>query len=113
MQPSSFTEQIKRRGYTTIPEIIVPSSKLLSIKELINETNNVTIMPTRKSLHYVLSRSRQFIDSHFKIQDVPYYHETSIGPITIEKYGTINPYGLPITRLKEEEPPLVIYKNYF
>lgn len=60
-------------------------------------------MPTRKSLHYVLSRSRQFIDSHFKIQDVPYYHKTSIGPIRIEKYGTINPYGLPITCLKEKE----------
>lgn len=28
MQTSSFTEQIKRRGYTTIPEIIVPSNKI-------------------------------------------------------------------------------------
>lgn len=60
-------------------------------------------MPTRKSLHYVLSRSREIIDSHFKIQEVPYYHKTSIGPIEIEKYGTIHPYRLPITRLKKEE----------
>lgn len=102
MQTYSLVEHIKNRGYTTIPEIIVPSRDLLNIKELINQKCNTTIVPNRKSLKYVLSRSREFIDSHFKIQDVPYYHATSIGPVKIEKYGTIHPYGLPITCIREK-----------
>lgn len=102
MQTSSLVEQIKSRGYT-IPNIIVPSQELLSIKELIDQNNKSIIIPAPKSIHYVLQRSRQFIDSHFQLKDVPYYHKISLGPIKIEKYGTIHPYGLPVIRLKGED----------
>lgn len=102
MQPTSLTEQIKKRGYQ-VPNIIIPSPELLNIKDLIDTYSHTTITPQPRKLRYVLTKSRDFIDSHFHIKEVPYYHKTNIGPICIEKYGTIHPYGLPITRIKGED----------
>lgn len=102
MQATSLIEQIQKRGYT-VPDIIIPSKELLNIKDLIDTNNTSTILPQPRKLRYVLTRSRDFLDSHFQIKEVPYYHETKIGPLCIEKYGTIHPYGLPITRIKGED----------
>ena len=102
MQETSLIEQIQKRGYT-VPDIIIPSQELLNIKDFIDTHNTSTILPQSRKLRYVLTRSRDFLDSHFQIKEVPFYHETKIGPLRIEKYGTIHPYGLPITRIKGED----------
>lgn len=102
MQTTSLIEQIKKRGYQ-VPNIIIPSPELLNIKDLIDTYSHTTITPQPRKPRYVLTRSRDFLDFHFHIKEVPYYHETKIGPIKIEKYGTIHPYGLPITKQKGED----------
>lgn len=103
MQQSPLLEEIKNRGFNKYPDIIVPSEDLISIRKLIDQTYNSKIIPSKRKLKYVLTSSREFLDSHFQIQNVPFYKETIIGPIRIEKYGTIHPYGLPIIQIKGEE----------
>lgn len=102
MQETSLSEQIKKRGYK-IPKIISPSQELLSIKEIIDAEEYINYKFNKRRLNYILDKSRSFLDSHFNIQEIPFYSERKFGPIKIEKYGTIHPYGLPITKVKGEE----------
>ncbi len=102
MQETSLSEQIKKRGYK-IPKIIIPSQELLSIKEVIDKEKHTNVKLNKRNLKYILDRTHSFLDSHFCLYDVPFYSENRLGPIKIEKYGTIHPYGLPITKVKGED----------
>ncbi len=99
MEVNTYRKQIKSRGYE-IPKILIPSSELLSIEELINSTTNSIVVPKKESLRTIISYSRTFLSEHFELRDVPFYKEIKIGPIVIEKSGTVHPYGLPITQIK-------------
>lgn len=89
------TKEIKNRGYE-VPTIITPTQELLDINEVLKSKINASIIPKKMKKKYVLETSRNFLDSHFILQSVPFYHETKIGPIRIEKYGTVHPFGLPV-----------------
>ena len=103
MATERYIEELSKRGYK-LPEIITPTQELLEIKKIIDDNNTSIIIPKQTKLKYTLQKSRDFLDSHFDIRIVPYFHETKIGPIRIEKTGTIHPYGIPIKQIRDEEP---------
>ncbi len=103
MESKTHVEQIKMHGFDKIPEIIIPSTNLLQIEELISSTTNSTVIPKKENLRRVLSYSQEFLSQHFTLRDVPFYKETIIGPLRIEKSGTVHPFGLPVTQIKNED----------
>lgn len=104
MQPTqNVIEEIKKRGYE-VPTIITPTQELLDINEFLKTKINAHIIPKKMKEKYVLDTSRKFLDAHFKLQIVPFYNETKLGPIRIERYGTVHPYGLPIKRSNLKDP---------
>lgn len=96
----SLREQIRFRGHKEEPIIVIPSENLLAIKEILEQTNLSKLTERKTPLKYVLEDSRDFYDRNFKLQEVPFTKENKIGPFRIEKYGTINPFGLPIKKEK-------------
>lgn len=103
-QPLTYIEQIKSRGYKEIPEIIIPTNDLINLSRSIDSINNSTIILPTKKKNYVLDKSRNFLDSHFQIQRVPYYNIKNYLFFQTERTGDIHPYGLPIIKKDYDEP---------
>lgn len=126
MSIPSLREQIKYRGYEEEPIVVIPTTSLLAIKNILEQTDMSKLTERKVPLRYVLEDSRNFYESNFKLQEIPYTKENKIGPIRIERYGTIHPFGIPIKReniddtffgslaevlVRKEEGYEIFYKN--
>lgn len=103
MSIPSLREQIKLRGHQEEPIIVIPTKELLAIKSILDQTDMSKLTSRRTNLKYVLDESRAFYERNFRLIDVPFLKENKIGPIRIDRYGTIHPFGLPIKKENIED----------
>lgn len=98
----SIREEIAYRGCEPNPKIIVPSSELLAIYELIKDFDMDKINYKKESLRSVLIKARDFFDSYYDLHKVPYEFFKKIGPYDLSFESEISPYLLPIKRVEED-----------
>lgn len=104
MQVTSTREEIKFRGHIEEPKIVQVDETLSIIRNLLDKEIPFPQKEPRESLKAALESSRLFYDSKFTLHEVPFINETKIGPLKIERTGTIHPFGLPIKKERKVDP---------
>ena len=97
----NITEEVKLRGYETIPQIIIPQQSLLNLVPILESPYLDQIPEKKDTMRNTRNNTIDFYESFFNLHRTPFILERKIGPIKIEKRGDIHPFGLPIKKVKD------------
>lgn len=93
-------KEIEYRGHDTQDTTIKVTSDLLDLKTILENTAFNEEIPSKRSLKSIKQESFSFYNRHYSLHDIPFTCEKSIGPFKIELNGLLNPFSLPISKVK-------------
>ena len=111
MEISSTREEIKFRGHIEEPKIVQVGETLSIIRNLLDKEIPIPKKEPRERLSKALENSRLFYDSKFTLQEVPFINETKIGPLKVERTGTVHPFGIPVKKERKVDPMFGVTKE--
>lgn len=94
-------DELLYRGCNPNPEIITPSKEIIKIGSLLDSLNLKESILPKESLKKVLKTSREFLNTYYDLHFVPCNIEYKRLFWSLELSGNINPFKLPIRRVKD------------
>ncbi len=96
-------DEIKYRGCNPNPKIIIPSKEIVTIGFYIESLHLEEKTLKREKLRNILKASKEFLNTYYDLHFVPCEIEYQKFALHFSLSGEINPFKLPIRKLKGED----------